>query len=372
MATAQLIVEAAPTGVQAFGPVRIPQPPPTYGLLGPGTPSFAHFNAGIPWANPGSVPAAPTPISNVDLGSVTVPGAGVVVNAIQREMGRYTTDTAVSQLSQMPSNWFSVQKRHVIMYQDQAFQRPYQYQLVFIFRDKDRPVPGITRRHRATDARRMAIRSGAGTIGRHGVFNLPQLNYLFATSEKRVGFEDHMMTAVERMEEWALDGIVQTEAGSYNRFGQVEDPRAEKTINNTIQGSAQTFNIWNNNMIEEETILWLLLIRMARWNLPEYYVLDASGHGHRSSKSEAQNNLSSHPFQLVPWAHAQRQFPGGAELEYKDDYGRRGTGMAIRVGRVERPDRISNEQLQKVAWHDTSAYVRTKPMRIFLDKSQRL
>ena len=374
MASRTVIVDSPSGGVGSLGPVQIGQGPPTYGLIGTGAPSMAHFNAGIPWANPASVPAPATPITNVDMSSVTFPGAGPVVNAIQTEMGRYTPQTAVTEVSQMQSNWFSVHTRHVLMYQDPAYQRPYQGQLVFIFRDKDRPVPGITRRHRATDARRMAVNPAAGTIGRHGIFNLPQINYLFATSEKKVKFDHHMMTAAERMEEWTLDGIVRTEEGSYNRYGMKEDPKAEKTINETIQGSARTFNIWNNKL-ETGTLLWLRLVRVPRWMIPDYYILDASGHGQRSSKSSSSSLqdgvLTDHPFQLLPWADPMREMPG-KELEYTDDFGRRGRGMAIRVGRVDRPDKISNEHLQKAAWYDTSAYVTTKGMQIFLDKTQRI
>ncbi len=354
------------------GPVRITTPAPTFGLPTSGTPSLSMFSPAIPWANPSSVPAAPTPISNVTMAETRFPGAGAVTGNLATEMATPTLDGAVHTLNSIPSNWFISKTRNTIPFKDRAFQMPYEGQLVFAVTDRDASINSLSGDHAATAARRahshLPLRGVTGAGDKVGIFNLAQWNWLSASSEKKVGPYELRMSAEARWANWTVEGVVRTEEGKYNRFGQEEDPRAQKTVSMTKAGQSFCHNYWKRNDLKSSDLLWVILKREPRSTLPKTMGLDGKGTG-RKQTTPIPIGLTDHPFQLVPFADPDRDGPSMDDLHYVDDYGRDGWGKAIYIGRVDDPSGMSNEDYLRQASTDTASSLMTDKIWIFLDPS---
>lgn len=342
---------------------------PTFGQVNSGTPSIGHFAGSIPWANPDSVPGAPTPMGGVGtMAEANFPGAGAITGRLATDMSSPSIDNAVYTLNDVPSNWMINIPRKIISYKNRAFQMPLDGQVVFAVRDRDASFKALTG-HPANAARRahagQTLRSGtAAGAHRIGVFNMPQWNWLSASSERKVGPYEHVMTAEERWANWTIEGFVRYEEGNFNRWGQEEDPRAEKTLTSTVHGIALTHNV-HNNRLEAGDRLWFKLVRQARSTLPKTMALSAKGTMRMATTPAAE--LTDHPFQLVPWAKHGCGRPSMEDLRYVDDYGRNHQGKALYVGRVDTPERMSDEDYMESAKTDTAALVQTGKLWIFLD-----
>lgn len=364
-------VPAADDGFAGIGSLRVTQGAPTFGQVNSGTPSLAHFAPGIPWARPDSVPAAPTPITNVTMAEARFPGAGAIAGRLGADMATPTLDTAVSELNDIPSNWFISIPRSLISYSDTSFQMPFDGQLVLAVRDQNKSIAALSG-HPASTARRihasLTLRAGTSAgAGRIGVFNVAQFNWLSASSERKVGPYEHVKTAEEHWSNWNIEGVVRYEEGKYNRWGRVEDPRAEKTVTSTKRGLAFMHNNWSNDL-QAGTLLYLLLVRQARSALPHTIGLDAKGTGRKATTPAA--GLTDHPFQLHFWANRTQGRPTSKDLEYVDDYGRKHWGKALYVGRVDNPDRMSHEGFLKKSAIDTASSVSTGKLWVFLDSDE--
>ena len=327
------------------------------------------FSPSIPWANPNSVPAAATPLDTTPMTGGMFPGAGSVTGRLADEMSTPSIDGAVYTLNDIPSNWFVSITRNTIPFKDPSFQMPYDGQLVFAVTDRDASINSLSGDHAATAARRayskLPSRGVTGAGDKVGIFNLARWNWLSASSEKKVGPYDNMMTAAERWANWSVEGVVRNEEGKFNRFGGEEDPRAEKTVSMTKTGQSYCHNYWGRNDLKSSDLLWLLLVRRARSTLPKSMGLDAKGTGRK--RTTPTGNLTNFPFQLVPWAHPNYDGPSMDDLHYVDDYGRSAWGMAIYVGRVDDPSGMSNEEYLKQSSTDTASSLMTDKMWIFLD-----
>ncbi len=182
----------------------------------------------------------------------------------------------------------------------------------------------------AKEVKDPALTRRSGESRRYTQLNVPAWNYCIARTQKRAETFNDVKLADDIWKKWTVEGIVVSEEGQEEPHHRDEIGK-ERLLNNTIRGYVYAFNIWGDN-VRAGTKLWLILKQVP---IDGIFVLNTFG-------AEPQNidmknpEVSTRPFQLIPWAHHAYDSPPDSELIYEDDFGFRHRGKTIYVGRAER------------------------------------
>ncbi len=373
---------------------------------GPGPSNY--YNS--PWYTPGSV------------GSRNPSGMGTVsrdaalrnfdpLASIRGAMRSFTPQQSVTNTLGINTNWYVPYARKAGQFAQATFDDFVTGQVIWTNKDKHKPLQRRTaqgeisvdwlggrpsfgrnvseRGYREEDAR-YARKLPLGS--RFSMFTIQRLNWTFALTELKPQSDDEqMMTALQRMETWTLDGGIRNEEGGKDRTGgEPPEPQNEKVVNITISGQAFVYNIWGND-IQPQTKLWFIVKRVHRSTLPEKYVVNGSGEAHWArinktqlhrvfgmdvdddgvggddSEADGTDDLTDYPYQVFPWASTGHDRPPPDVLRQRDDFGDVSYGLAIYFGLVEWTARYVNGQRFKEAWHNTVAAVNSPKLWVFVD-----
>ena len=183
--------------------------------------------------------------------------------------------------------------------------------------------------------RRDKERIGRGVESRRYVeLNIPVWNYMQVRNQHQPATPDDVPIADDIWRDWSFQGPVRTEEGQHSETELTERGR-ERLINTVVRGFAEVKNLWRlDGSVQPGTKLWLILKKQhvpgdAKFvTRPDHRPQFA---GTETNKGRQRTQI---PFQLSFFADIAHDVPPQSALEYVDEFGVRGYGKKIYVGRM--------------------------------------
>jgi hypothetical protein len=180
------------------------------------------------------------------------------------------------------------------------------------------------------------------------VINVETWNLIQAVTEPYPEKVEDVLSAEDAIGKWGLLGPLVSEEGAdeWLRYSN-STKKPQRLYNNTQYGYCACLNYWGTQIIRSpQCFLYLILKKKPAQKVyrPDAYqaavsseelVLKTGGYVVDENAGAADNSgnaVTPRPFQLEFWADPVKQHPLPEDLEYRDEFGFRRYGIAIRLG----------------------------------------